>query len=272
MINIKTYQSLGFNDLIERIWFFENTENDIEVLTPPSQYLNLIFPINGCFWKHNNNEIKRPLIEGMSLQSSLATYPKNTKLVGIRFYPFGLASFSKISGNQLVNKTVTGNEIIANEVINEIGDKISIGKSDDEILLLIDQLLHHIFIPENYKKTELIRGFYQYFRLENHTGTIEEFSHQFNTNYTTLNRRFSDTIGISAKRFERLIKFRKALCSLTDTSDSLTSIGADSGYFDQSHFIREFKLFMNHSPKAYNALIRKADKETNIINYNFNFF
>lgn len=267
MINIRTYQSNKFSDLIERIWILENTGDEMEVLSPPDQYINFVFPIGESIWEHNNFEVTFPQIEGITLQSSLSKYPKNTKLVGVRFYPFGMSSFTNTTGKELVNKTLPFNSM--SEMPTE---NISAAKNEDEILANIEVLLIQLFIQKNYDKTKLVRDFYQYFRWEHQAASIEEFCESFGTNYTTLNRRFSETIGISTKRFERLIKFRKALCSLTDSSESLTSIGIDSGYFDQSHFIREFKLFMNHSPKIYNSLIKKADQDTNIINYNFNLY
>lgn len=267
MLKIKTYQPSKFNDLIERIWFLENTKEEIEVLSPPDQYINLVFPISNSTWAHNNLKVISPLIEGITLRSSLAKYPPNTKLIGVRFYPFGLASFANIQGKDLLNKTME-----LEELTNENIDEIQNGKNEMEIIAAIEKLLSQLFSQENHDKTKLARDFYQYFRWDHQAASIEEFCEDFGTNYTSLNRKFSKTVGISAKRFERLIKFRKALCSLTDTSQRLTSIGIDSGYFDQSHFIREFKLFMNHSPKTYNSLIRKADKDTNIINYNFSFY
>lgn len=140
------------------------------------------------------------------------------------------------------------------------------------ILCQIERLLSLLFIQKNYDRTKLVRNFYRYFRWEHQAASIEAFFADFGTNYSSLNRQFIKVIGVSAKRFERLIKFRKALCKLTDSNESLSNVGFDWGYFEQSHFIREFKLFMNHSPKTYNSIIRKADKDTNIINCIFSLY
>lgn len=266
MIEIKTYQPKIFNDLVERIWLLQNNEADVEIISPPDQYINLIFPLEKSVWEQNKIEIDSPQIEGVTLQSSLSKYPLGTKLLGIRFYPFGLISFANVSGKELLNQSILLTEI-TKQLPVLILEELQNGKLDT-----VESFLSQLFIPENYERTKLLRDFYRYFRWEHQAASIEEFCDDFGTNYTTLNRHFSKVVGISAKRFERLVKFRKALCRLTDTEESFTSIGFDSGYFDQSHFIREFKLFMNSSPKGYNALIRKADKDTNIINYNFSLY
>lgn len=266
VVKIDSYKPEKYADLVERIWILESPETDSEIIVPPDQYINLIIPLNGSSWMHNETLISTSLLEGISLQSSLTRYPVGTKLVGIRFYPFGHISFFNISGKELINKVVP----VEDRVIAE--SKFDFDGCEKKILVAVEGYLEKHFNPKNYNQTSLLRKFYQYFRWEHQAASIEEFCEEFGTNYTSLNRKFSKVIGLSAKRFERLIKFRKALCDLTDKDESFTNIGLDAGYFDQSHFIREFKLFMNYSPKTYNALIRQADKDTKIINYNFSLY
>ena len=115
-------------------------------------------------------------------------------------------------------------------------------------------------------------GFYNQFRWNDETYSIESYCKKTGTNYTTLNRNFTRIVGITPKKFDRLLKFRKSLCSLIANKDNLTSIGVNSGYFDQAHFIREFKMFLNQTPSDYQALIKLADTESKIINYNFKLF
>ena len=266
MINIKTFNSKIYPDLIERIWLLENISDELEVLSPPDPYINLIIPIAGSTWNSNGEIFNSIQVEGINLQTNINNYPPNSKLLGIRFYPYGLSAFSNINGKSLLDKTIAIQNVfkhfkLATDDFNS--EKI------DLIIKKIDAFLKQNFNPKWYDKHQRLRFFYQYYRMDHGMGNIEDFSKQFATNYSTLNRHFSKTIGLSSKQFERRIKFRKALCSLTDSKDKLSAIGIDSGYFDQSHFIREFKLFMNSSPTAYHALIRKADEESQIINYNF---
>lgn len=265
-MKIDSYKPRKFEDLIERIWILRNAGAETEIFSPPDQYINLIIPLNGSSWKHNNSQIRFPLLDGISLQSSVSKFPSGTKLVAIRFYSYALVSFFHVQAKNLVNTSIPIGNM---EPLNSMFE----GRlNDQEIIRTVEEYLDKQFIPEDYKKTILLRDFYQYFRWEHQAASIEEFCESFGTNYTSLNRQFSRVVGITAKRFERLIKFRKALCDLTDTNETFTNIGLDAGYFDQSHFIREFKLFMNYSPKTYNALIRNADKDTKIINYNFNLY
>lgn len=65
-----------------------------------------------------------------------------------------------------------------------------------------------------------------------------------------LERRFLARIGLSPKRFAALRRFERSL-ELATTAPSLTRAAIEAGYYDQSHFIRDFKRFAGTSPAAF---------------------
>ncbi len=64
-------------------------------------------------------------------------------------------------------------------------------------------------------------------------------------------RVFQETVGVTAKLFSQIVRFRRASCLVTQSSMSLADIAVVSGYTDQSHMSHEFKRFANLSPAAY---------------------
>ncbi|WP_153801001.1 AraC family transcriptional regulator [Foetidibacter luteolus] len=82
--------------------------------------------------------------------------------------------------------------------------------------------------------------------------TVNELSGQFNLSARQLERRFNDFAGFSPKFFNRLARFEKALAKYPKLpGTSLTGIAYDCGYYDQSHFIHDFKQFSGYHPKQY---------------------
>lgn len=57
--------------------------------------------------------------------------------------------------------------------------------------------------------------------------------------------------GLSPKSFDKIHRFKTSLKLIGDNKLPLTSIAYDAGYFDQSHFIRDFKSFTGLTPSAY---------------------
>ncbi len=68
----------------------------------------------------------------------------------------------------------------------------------------------------------------------------------------TLERNFLSEVGLTPKQFSKIIQFQTSLNKLSDKNpDTLTAIGLDSGFTDQSHFIRVFKQYTGQTPSHY---------------------
>lgn len=82
--------------------------------------------------------------------------------------------------------------------------------------------------------------------------TVEEIAED--TGYTVryISKSFRTGTGLSPKQFARIVRFQTAISALNDPMGrSLTEISADLGYYDQSHFVREFKDYTGLTPKNY---------------------
>ena len=60
-------------------------------------------------------------------------------------------------------------------------------------------------------------------------------------------RRFRDHVGASPKTFASLVRLQRILCIGPSAAD-LTTLAMDSGYYDQSHFIRDFRAMTGQTP------------------------
>lgn len=65
-------------------------------------------------------------------------------------------------------------------------------------------------------------------------------------------RIFSDYIGISPKQYLRTIRLQATIyCKSRDENISLTKLSCENGYYDQSHFIHDFKAMTGYTPKQF---------------------
>ncbi len=79
---------------------------------------------------------------------------------------------------------------------------------------------------------------------------VGEVASILNVSTRALERQFSKILGITPKHFIRLVRFQKAVERLKKISkiENLADIAHDSGYFDQSHFIKDFKSLSGQLP------------------------
>ncbi|MGC4088951.1 MAG: helix-turn-helix transcriptional regulator [Polyangiaceae bacterium] len=64
---------------------------------------------------------------------------------------------------------------------------------------------------------------------------------------------FRDEVGLSPKTFWRIRRFRSALQGLERGASRGADLATHHGYFDQAHFLREFRALAGSSPREYLA-------------------
>ena len=65
-------------------------------------------------------------------------------------------------------------------------------------------------------------------------------------------RIFAERVGISPKQYLKIIRFQFAIFQRQQNANlNMTELSYESGYFDQSHFIRDFKSMCGMTPKQY---------------------
>ena len=68
----------------------------------------------------------------------------------------------------------------------------------------------------------------------------------------TLERQFDAWVGLSPKRYARVVRFHRAVGALIAAPDVTGARhAAEHGYYDQAHFTSEFKAFTGWAPKAF---------------------
>jgi AraC-like DNA-binding protein len=79
--------------------------------------------------------------------------------------------------------------------------------------------------------------------------TLRELSALLQCSEKRIVRAFLAGFDLTPKDYIRIVRFRKTLAALSHSSATLTSIGYQSNYYDQSHFIKDFKFFTEKAPK-----------------------
>jgi AraC-like DNA-binding protein len=73
---------------------------------------------------------------------------------------------------------------------------------------------------------------------------------------------FRQQVGITPKAYLKIIRFQKAITEIEERKDAnWANISQDCGFYDQAHFINDFKFFSGFTPGEY--VRRKND----VVNY-----
>lgn len=66
-----------------------------------------------------------------------------------------------------------------------------------------------------------------------------------------LNRIFNNSLGMSVKSYLRLLRINLALQEIQNNKIPFATLAQDIGYYDQSHFINDFKSICGVNPTTY---------------------
>ena len=82
--------------------------------------------------------------------------------------------------------------------------------------------------------------------------TIKDLMNYLNMSHRTLHRRFKTIYGLAPKQYLKIRRFQRVLDLMKQHQGiSLGDITYMCGYFDQNHFIKEFKTMTGLSPKNF---------------------
>jgi AraC-like DNA-binding protein len=79
---------------------------------------------------------------------------------------------------------------------------------------------------------------------------IKDLVQQLHTSQSPLEKRFRAAVGASPKKFASIVRLKNLLQQSPKTG-SLTELGYEAGFYDQAHFIKEFKAFTGDTPENY---------------------
>jgi AraC-like DNA-binding protein len=73
---------------------------------------------------------------------------------------------------------------------------------------------------------------------------------------------FRKQVGIAPKPYLKIIRFQKAIAEIEQRREvNWTGISQDCGFYDQAHFINDFKFFSGFTPEEY------VSKKNDVLNY-----
>ncbi len=171
-------------------------------------------------------------------------------MIGVHFKPGGAYPFFNLPVSELNNSTIE-TDILWNIDIHYIRDEILEKKSIEDKFAVLEQ--HFMKKGKNrFEPNIFIDYALKQLQHSPQVWTIERLAAKTGFSQKHLISLFKKYVGLSPKQFARIARFQKVIAELEQQqSVEWTSIAYDCGYFDQAHFIKEFKAFSGINPSSY---------------------
>lgn len=175
---------------------------------------------------------------------------KNETLIAYFFKPFSMPCLFNISASELGNKKVEFSNWNTHKA-NALKIQLAYSKSFEEKIKVLDNLLLRQSELQR-KESEIIRHATGAILLHSGKEVLAELLNELNLNERTFQRIFKKFVGITPTQYRRICQFKDSFDQLkSEAFDKLSDVAYQTGFADQSHFIRSFKEHTQTTPKEY---------------------
>ena len=228
---------------------FQEAENGLYKELYVAQFNpNIIFNLAKSY-QYNTNSVELSTAVTVNTEPILFTHKPDNKLFGIRFKTGSLRLFTPLAMHELADDVLSIDDLFGDKV-SMLETKIQECNTTIERIAVAESfLLQHFDFQklEKYHLTQHIQQKIQQHCTENNG--IDNLSAQLLVTQRSMDRYFQEYLGLSPKKMSRLMRFGKAFETMHQTKSDFNLY--DFGYYDQSHFSKEFKIFCGMPPSEY---------------------
>lgn len=235
-------------------YVYHNIDTDKRVYFMPNEYPFLTINLGEGYDvhsdKHHGECFKSHYFVGHTKSSYSVSSRGKLKGIGVYFEPAALCQLLRLSLDKITGTSVTVSDLEDKEFYT-IVEKITHTNNMPKCISLLDS-----FFLKKATKTDLHRidmDFATAF-VRRHKGdiAISDIADRLNISIRTLERRFMQYIGLTPKQYAKIIRINSVMRMLNSSGlNRLTDIAYQFGYYDQTHFIKEFKSFTGIKPTGF---------------------
>ena len=238
-------------------YFIVETDNSIDYLPKervyPCGYATMVFHYGSPskFQKKNSSKYIEPnlVICGQQTNYYDLSLSGKTGMILIVFRPHGVKSFFNFPITELLNENLSLQDLINNET-NELEDKLFNSPNNRQRITHLENFLIKRLIHNN----EFERVEHAIKIIENSKGQImaQDIAHEICLGIKQFERTFSKYVGVNPKKYASIVRFQNVIqMNRKHKNSTMFQLAFDNGYYDQPHFVHDFKSLTGLTPKTF---------------------
>lgn len=256
-MDYQTYEpNKDLDAFIKCYWTLESPKQDSpeKQTIVPDGCLEMIFHYGDLYrqYTESGNSILQPkcFVIGQLTRPLEIEPTGETGIFSVRFHPNGFLPLATIPIKEMENTAVPLEKLFGEAGTEMEQNILSAHSVSDRIKFIEAFLLNRLTNTEAIN--QIVKSTVDTILSANGQLSIDEISRETNINRRQLERQFSSAIGLSPKQLSKTIRLQAALKMLLNKEfTNLTALAYESEYFDQAHFIRDFKEFTGLTPKEF---------------------
>ena len=176
-------------------------------------------------------------------------YAAGAVLIGIGFYPHTAHLFTRIPSNELTDGVFPLHDLLTRHNWPEVEACTTMM---DKIVALQTFVSRQIEGNATHnQRTAYVQYLLQELFSKKGPEAFSQARQELGISQRYAQLLFREYVGVSPGLYAKIIRFLEATMQPPKNGDSLSHFALDLGYYDQSHFIRDFKRFSGFTPRQY---------------------
>lgn len=237
---------------VREILWVHSERPRVQVLLPETT-LTLVLRQSGSA-SMRNEALPNAIISGLQQRTRFIEHAANSTLVIVRFTEIGAPAILHDRVDLLYNRTAPLDSVLPRREIDHIQNVLTDTRELQQHFMAVERFLvsrirtQNGIIPQGISSQ--IEAAAQMIRNSQGRSSIAAIARHAAMSQSALERHFRVAVGVTPKKLSRLARLQH-VCRLRDTGKSLTEISFEAGYCDQSHMVRDFRLFTGTSPEEF---------------------
>jgi AraC-like DNA-binding protein len=165
----------------------------------------------------------------------------------VLFHPWGAAAFLPAPMHELADRSIGLSSLLHPSLLRLVEERLAESKDNSQRIRVVEAFLLALLRTRSpdgpvRKAARLLQA--------NPLVDLAGVAGELGLGERQLERKFREWIGIGPKRFARLARFQQVLRLLERNHRSFDAV-LEQGYYDQAHFIKDFRTFTGTTPEAW---------------------
>ncbi|HEX5223479.1 MAG TPA: helix-turn-helix domain-containing protein [Verrucomicrobiae bacterium] len=258
MLFITRQPCLELRDYVDFFWFYEGLSpaHRLERVLPDGTFelcINLRDEVRHTYDLDDHRPTaayRRAWLSGTHARHIIIDTAMDSSMMGVHFKPAGAACVLDMPAGEMTDRVVELDAIWGSSGIDLHNALLEAPTPDSKFAVLERFLLRSS--KRSRARSPAIRHALHWFTAEPTMTSIDTVATELGVSHKHLIQRFRDEVGLTPKRFCRIRRFRSVLNAMQNKHTvDWADLAYACGYFDQAHFIREFRDFSGLNPSAY---------------------
>jgi AraC-like DNA-binding protein len=187
---------------------------------------------------------------GLRRSHRVLHYEKNTATLLVQFKEGGAAPFFKTPLHETYGLSISLDNLFPRQLIAPIEDRLQHARTHEQCVAIVEEFL--ISRLPAIKTDPLISHAIHLIQSSHGTAKIKDLAGELHISIDPFEKRFRKITGSTPKQFAGIVRLRN-LIDHFPKNKNLTDAAYSAGYFDQAHFIKDFRLFTGQAPQHFFA-------------------